>query len=178
MSARHATLTSNLPVPQSDHAAAEQMQRIGKLQRDLELEKVALNEELDRVKAAAALDVASIREELTAQIAGLERWADANRERLTAGHKRKTVRLPTGTVSWRNRPPKVLGVPRVPEKLEALIAAARAAGLSRFLRERVEVDKDAMLASPEAARTLPGIKIASAGEDFVVEPDAVELEGA
>ena len=75
---------------------------------------------------------------------------------------------------WRARPPSV----RTSGKLEVLIASIRGMKLTRFLREKVELDKDAMLADAANAVTIPGIKIASAGEVFFVEPAALGLAPA
>ncbi len=51
--------------------------------------------------------------------------------------------------------------------------------LRGFLRVKYEVDKEAMAAKAAAAAKVPGVTIASAGEDFIIEPFEAELvEGA
>ena len=62
---------------------------------------------------------------------------------------------------------------------EAVLDALRRMGLKRFIREKEEVNKDAILNEPAAVAHVPGIAI-SQGEDFVVVPFEAELtaEGA
>lgn len=44
------------------------------------------------------------------------------------------------------------------------------------LRVKEEVNKEAMLAEPDVARTVAGVTVGSAGEDFVIKPFETELE--
>jgi phage host-nuclease inhibitor protein Gam len=60
---------------------------------------------------------------------------------------------------------------------EAVLDALRRAGLSRFIRTKDEVNKEAILNEPEAVARIPGISI-SQGEDFVVTPFEAELAEA
>ena len=39
-----------------------------------------------------------------------------------------------------------------------------------FLRTKVEINREAMLANAEQAAKIPGVLIRSAGESFVIEP--------
>lgn len=62
---------------------------------------------------------------------------------------------------------------------DAVIAAIRAMGLGqRFLREKVEINKEAMLEDRVAASAIRGVAIGSDGEDFTVEPFETELREA
>ena len=103
----------------------------------------------------------------------MQLWAEAHRESLTAGGKSKTVQLPAGEIAWRQRPPSV----RIRDAAGVLVALA-AAGLSRFVRVKQEIDKEAMLREPAVASAVPGVSIGSAGEEFVVTPHEVTLAGA
>ena len=51
----------------------------------------------------------------------------------------------------------------------------RKARLSRFIRTKYEVNKDAVLADPKAIEGIQGISLRQ-GEDFVVEPWDTKLE--
>ena len=101
---------------------------------------------------------------------GIHIWAEANRSELTRDGKTKTVKLAAGEISWRVRPPKVriTGEGIVAEALKRL-------GLERFLRTKQEVDKEALLREPEAAKAIPGVTI-SQREDFVVVPHESQIE--
>ena len=53
----------------------------------------------------------------------------------------------------------------------------RRLGLKRFIREKEEVNKEAILNEPEAVAHVAGISI-SQGEDFIVTPFETELAEA
>lgn len=73
-------------------------------------------------------------------------------------------------MSWRTRPPRVSvrGEDVVMEALKRL-------GLDRFIRRKEEIDKQAVLADPDAVQDIRGLSI-SQGEDFVIKPFATEIE--
>ena len=70
---------------------------------------------------------------------------------------------------WRLRPPSV-----AVRGVEAVLDQLRRLGLKRFIRQKEEVNKEAILNEPEAVSHVPGISI-SQGEDFVVTPFEAEL---
>ena len=57
---------------------------------------------------------------------------------------------------------------------KAVLDQLRKLGLKRFIREREEVNKEAILNEPEAVAHVAGITI-SQGEDFIVTPFETEL---
>ena len=170
------TKAANVCVPQTREDAATQVARIGLLQRELETITTKMNEKLAATKQAAEVRAAPAKAEIEDLTEGLRVYCDANREALTRG-KVKFFDFGTGIVRWRQTKAAVRGVPRDAEKFAALVATIRAKGLVRFLREIVEIDKEAMLREPDAvaAAGLPGVKISAEGEDFVVEPYAETL---
>ncbi len=100
---------------------------------------------------------------------GIAIWCEANRaELLKAGGK--TANLITGEVQWRQRPPSVSV--RAADKV---IATLRALGLSRLVRSKDEVDKEAILSEPQAVAGVAGITVVKGVEDLVVTPFEVEL---
>lgn len=117
----------------------------------------AAGEALERAIAQPLAEAAELR-------AGVQVWCEAHRAELTQGRV-KFHDFGSGRVLWRLRPPRVSI-----RGAEAVIEACRRLGLQRFLREKVEVNKEAMLAEPEIAGTIQGVAIASEGEDFVIEP--------
>jgi len=157
-------------VPQSCEDAVQQLGRVGSLRREI---KSHIDAGSDRLKAIAEetdAAIAPLKSELAAVEQGLQTWCEANRDGITSGGKVKFAAFGTGIVRWRARPPKVTirGAEVVMESLKAL-------GLTRFLRVKEEVNKDAMLADPEAARAIAGVTISSEGEDFVIEPAELEI---
>lgn len=167
------TLGTNYPVPQSREDAASAIAEIGARNRDLARITTAMNDRIAKVKEEAEVKAQPIRERVSALTEGLRIWAEANRLDLTGG-KTKTADLGTGTISWRNRPPKV-SMPKAKDAIAEILKRARELGFARFVRVTEEPNREAMQAEPDLARTIPGVKIGSAGEDFTVEPFEVEL---
>ena len=149
-----------------DQAEAETfIARIGELQRALLLEQAALAESVARAKEAAATNTATLQAECDTLLRGVQIWAEANRHALTDGGKRKTVSLAAGVIAWRMSPPAV----RI-KNAEAVLAHLLQHEMEEFLRRKVEIDKAAMLSMAAVAVDIPGVTIASSGEEFVVEP--------
>ncbi len=159
-------------VPQARAEASEALRLLGERTRQLARIQADMNDALARIKEEAETHAAPIRAEAEAILEGLKVWCEANRETI-CGRGTKTADLGTGTVSWRLRPPSVSV-----RGADSVIEACRRLGLHRFLREKVEVNKEAMREEPEVARLIAGVTVGSAGEDFVAEPFEAELEGA
>lgn len=163
----------DLPVPQSREEAAAAVARIGEIAREVARREADLGDQLARIKEAVENALAPQREEADRLLRGLETWASANRRELTGGDKTKTVDLGSGLIKWRLKPAKV-----TIRGAEAVIEAIKSMGFAKkFLRTTVEINKEAMLADKDRARTIHGVSIGSEGEDFAVEPFEVELEG-
>lgn len=153
-----------------DQAEAESfLSRIGELQRAMLVENASLAETIAKAKEAAAEAMAALQAESDILVRGLQIWAEANRHALTDGGKTKTVRLGAGTIFWRMSPPAVK-LTKPAEVLTYLIENE----MEEFLRRKVEIDKAAMLQLAPVAATIPGVTIASSGEEFVVEPAGAE----
>ena len=83
----------------------------------------------------------------------------------------KTANLVTGEVAWRQVPPsvQVRGAEAVLDRLQVM-------GLGRFIRSKDEVNKEAMLAEPEAVRGITGITIVTGLENFSITPFEASAE--
>ena len=159
--------------PQTREEAEEWMSNLQKINVWIARRDAELRESSAKLKADAESEAKPKRDEKARLETGLYAWAEANREALTQGGKTKTVVLGTGEIKWRKNPPKVTvrGIPKILEFL-------RGNGLSRFIRIKEEIDKEAMLKEPTLAGTVPGVKIGSEGESIVVEPFESTLETA
>jgi len=157
-------------VPQSKDEAVEAIAAIGRHQRERDRIQAEMNDELavirQRYEAQAEPHAAAIKE----LSAGVHLWCEANRAALTQGGKVKYARLASGEVRWRMRPPSV-----VVRGKDAVIEALKELGLSRFLRIKEEVNREAVLAEPTVAERVKGISIRQT-EDFVIVPFETELE--
>jgi len=89
---------------------------------------------------------------------------------LTDGGKTKTFKLPAGECNWRMSPPAV-SLTNVP----AVMAAIKKLGLTNFIRNKPEIDREEMLKHPEQAQAIAGVKITQV-ELFAVKPHSVRAE--
>jgi phage host-nuclease inhibitor protein Gam len=159
------------PAPQNREEADEFIFKLGQLQRDrIDLE-TAMNEALAAAKLEHENLGKPLAEEIAALMASLQTYCEAHREELCPG-KLKTVKFGNGEISWRSRPPKVT----LRGGIEKIIAWCKTHGLALFVRTIEQVNKEAMLDYPDRAMKVPGVSIASAGEDFIVKPLQSELE--
>ncbi|MDR6952651.1 phage host-nuclease inhibitor protein Gam [Ancylobacter sp. 3268] len=173
MAKKAKTLGVNLPVPQSVDEAATAVRDIGETNREIGRINADANDRIAVIAEEAAQKVLPLQERVTALTEGLKVFAEANRAALTNGGKTKSANLVTGAISWRNLPPKVSL-----RKVEDVIASIKKLGFGKkFLRVKEEVDKEAMLKEPEKARTVAGVTVGSAGEEFIVEPFEVDVSG-
>jgi len=158
-------------VPQTREQTAEAIREIGERQRELTRLTADMNDELARVKERWEIQAEPHKSRIETLTKGVQTWCEANRDQITNGGKVKTAALTTGEVAWRMRPPSVRVV-----GAEAVLDLLRRLGLTRFIRTKDEVNKEAILNEPEAVATVPGISIQQ-GEDFVVVPFEAELAG-
>lgn len=149
--------------------ADETVRTIGELQRKRETLQTTMNEEIAAIKARYEAEAAPVAETIKALSHGVQVWAEAHRADLTRNGS-KTVKLGNGELRWRTRPPSV-----TVRAAGIVIEALKRLGLQRFLRVKEEINKEAILAEPDAVRDVKGISI-SQGEDFVIVPLATELE--
>lgn len=168
MVTRIKTLSQPVAVPQSKTDAMRDIKAIGDLQRELNRIEADINDEIATLTNKAAPRIDALRERITALQEGVHTWCEAHRVELCG--KGKTANLVTGEVNWRKRPPSVSL-----SKVDAVIAKLRELGLTRFIREKEEVNKDAILAEPAAVAGVKGIKVVTDVEDFVITPFEVEV---
>lgn len=166
------TKGANAPVPQSREEAAQVIHEIGMLQRQVARAEADMNDEIAAAKNRAEKSTLGLRATIESLTEGLRTWCEANRDTLTENNKRKFADLGTGKIEWRFTPPKVSI-----RGADEVIARIRTLGLAMFLREKVEIDKEAMLKEPEKARLIAGVSIGREGENFYVEPFESEIQG-
>ena len=161
---------AQFPVAQNRDQAVAYIKLIGDHQRDrarlkadMDDKITALREEYDRLMKPHNESIAELSK-------GVQTWAEANRDDLTQGGRVKSVNLMTGEVKWRITPPSVKLI-RVKEAMEEL----KQKFLSRFIRTKEEVNKEAILADQEAVSGCSWIRIEQS-EDFVIVPFETELE--
>ena len=157
-------------IPQSRDETIEMIAAIGRKQRERERIQTEMNDRIAVIKQEFEERAKPMADDIRSLSAGVQIWCEANREALTNGGKVKSANLSSGEVKWRMRPPKVSlrGTDNILESLKKL-------GLIRFIRQKEEINKDALLAEPEVAASIQGVSIVQA-EDFVIVPFETELE--
>lgn len=157
-------------VPQSREEVTAAIAEIGCAQRERQRIQTAMNDEIAGIKQRYE-EQAKPQADVIAQLThGVQLWCEAHRAELTQGGRTKTANLASGEVRWRMRPPSV-----VVRGADLVIEVLRQLGLGRFLREKVEINREAILAEPDAVAGVRGIAIVQK-EDFVVVPFETELE--
>lgn len=159
-----------IDAPQSREEAAECIGRIGAAQRERDRIQSQMNDDINHIREKYEEDGAVHGRIIEANMKAVQVWAEANKEELLNG-KLKTVKLSTGELQWRKRPPSV-----AVRGVDAVISALKSLGLTRFIRTKEEVDKAAILNDKAAAEAVKGITINDDVEDFIVKPFETQLE--
>ena len=156
-----------LAAPQSREETQNWIKVLGDVQRQHTRAVAAMNDEIATITERHKAVINALADCAKELQTGIQTWCEANRAELTA--KGKTANLITGEVSWRLRPPSI----RIRSQ-EAVLEALRTLGLTRFVRVKEEVNKDAMLAEMDIAATVAGVTVVKGVEDFVITPHEVE----
>ena len=172
---RMKTAAVAVAVPQSRSMCADDIRRIGDLQREHARVAAELNDQIAALTNAAEPVLAELSQRIAALQTGVQTWCEANRVTLLGEDDRhgKTANLVTGEVSWRVRPPSVSI-----RGTEAVLDALRRGGLERFIRTKEEPNKEAMLNEPAALAGVPGVSIVRGVEDFIITPFEAQTEVA
>lgn len=152
-------------VPQSKEEVQNDIREIGDISRENDRLETEMNDRIAEITNEYAPKFEVNKVKLNTLTNGVQNWCEANREDLTKDGKVKSANLVTGKVEWRQRPPSVSV-----KGVDAVIEWLQDSKYQRFLRTKVEVNKEAMLNEPEDAKNIPGITIKSGIEDFAITP--------
>jgi phage host-nuclease inhibitor protein Gam len=148
------------------------IEQLGQRQREIAIDEALMNEKIVETKAFYEDLSRQARTECVAAEKAIRDWCKAHRQELTDNGARKYHDFPAGRVIWRKDPPSV----SVPKKgIAQILLWLHAHKLARFIRVKEELDKEAMLAEPDLAATVPEVRIRKGGERFVVEPTHLGL---
>ena len=170
MSKVKSTVRPVIAVPQTKAQAEDEIASIGIKQRELLRIQANMNDQISVIKSQFEQQAQPYKDDIATQTDAVRTWAEANRLGITNNGKLQSASLASGDIEWRKSPPKVTvrGVAKVLEFLQV-------SGLQKFIRSKQEINKEAMLADPQAANAIPGITIGSAGEMFAITPYETEL---
>ena len=141
---------------------------------DLEREQVRLTTQQADEKAAVdekyTAQLTTLKEQVKPLQKAVQAFCESRRLELTNGGKQKTAYFTTGEMQWRAKPPAVLA-----KGIDSILESLRNLGLFRFIRTKEELNKEAMLAEPEVARSISGVTIREGVEEFVIKPNDEEV---
>lgn len=157
------------PVPQTREEFETLAVQLGEGMRELAAAAESTATAITKLKLALKLETTALEKRLATQFDAVAAYATAHRAELLPPD-RKSVTIAAGVIGWRMSSPAVTLVDEA-EVIEAL----EAAGLVQFLREKVEVDKTALLAEPALAATIDGVTIRQA-EHLFFKPLDIEAE--
>ena len=157
-------------VPQTRDEVAAAIAEIGEAQRERDRIQADKNDALAALREQYEQQAAPHAERIKTLARGVQAWCEAHRDELTQSGKVKTYAFASGEVRWRMRPPSV-----AIRAADVVIETLKALGLGRFVRTKEEVNREAILADPEAVSGIKGVSITQK-EDFVVVPWDTELE--
>ena len=163
----------NYRAPQDRDECDGHINRIGILDGEIKSLQAEMNAEIAKVTETFIGKFSPKQDEMKLLQQGVKLFCEANRMDLTQKGRVKTVNFLSGVVQWRQRPPSVsVSGP------ESVVKWLEETGLARFVRTKKEVNKEAILNEPEAVLSVPGIKIKTGAEDFIIEPAQVIAEAA
>jgi len=149
-------------VEQLEREITQDLLEIGSLEDDANTKIAAIN-------AASALRIGPLLEAVIERAQRVFAYAEANKDALTEGGKRKSANLGhAGTVQWAISPPAVSL-----RDTEEVLAHLKRLGFERFIRRGPdEVNKEALLREPDTAKTVPGVSIGQNKKFYLRPADA------
>lgn len=158
-------------VPQTRDEVVNMIAEIGSHQRDRQRLKADMDDEITIIRERYDKLLNPHNEAIQQLTDGVHTWSEANRDSLTNGGKVKTANLMTGEIKWRLRPMSCKTI-RIKEAIEEI----KQKGVAKlFLRTKEEINKEAILASPDKVKGFAWITLEQ-GEDFVIVPFETEIE--
>lgn len=158
-------------VPQNRDEMTAVIMEIGETRRQIARVEADMNDELAAIKAKHEERADPLRDKLSNLETAAQMYAEANRDQLTNMGKLKTVEFPSGKVAWRLKPPSIRF-----RAVKDVVAQMQSLQLGRFLREKIEPDKEAMLKEPDVVATIKGVTVVSGEESFAIEPFEAGLQ--
>jgi len=161
-----------LNVPADKTEATAMLKSIGEMQRCVVHIQADMNDQLVAIKGEFGAKAKPLNAEIQAKFLGLQAWAESNKSDLLTG-KAKTARLDTGKIGWRMPPPSV----RITGGIKVALERLKRMNLNRFIRQKDEINKDAILADTDAVKDIKGVNIIQK-EEFWIKSFESEIEKA
>lgn len=171
MSKKHKT--QSIISVQSEAEAVTKIREIGDMEREKKRLETEMNDKIAELQESYKHKVAKLDAGIAERTGSVQIWCEANRAKLTDNHRVKFADLATGTVKWRISTPSVT----ISGKADVIERLQSDANLKRFVREKLEINKELILQHAELfeSNQVHGIKIKQGEEYFTIEPFNQEL---
>lgn len=138
--------------------------RIGEVHREMTALGVDYGSQAADLKKTYEGLLEPLRQEAESAERKVRDWCEAHRTEICAPRS-KTAKFATGVVRWKKGRSKIViaDVEKVLQRLKSL-------GLTRFIREKQEINLQALAAEPAIAETITGVSIVPAVEEISIEP--------
>ncbi len=158
-----------------DSACADAIARVGEIRAELARIEAAKAEAVANASADAEQKATPLQEEAAELTARIRTFCEEDRARLTDNHRTKTAQFKTGSVSWRQKQPRLVIDPAMKDKIVAKLKQ-----LSGFTRTKVEIDTAAVKKSltedkKSPCKRIKGLTLEPSDEGFEVKPTGAEL---
>lgn len=164
-----------IAVPASYDAANALLLEYGRTQQQLAREDARLAQAVARLTVRIETRATPLKARLKALEEQIAAYAAAERNALTDEGKVKFHDMPAGRIGWRTNPPSI--DLKSGWKIADVVKEVLKMGLRRkFLRMKLELNKEAMLEDQDKALTVPGVRVKQA-EAFYLEPVGAKLSG-
>lgn len=161
---------NSVSLVENDVDAGNALHEVATTQRKIDSIKKGLNEEIETLRQEAEREARVYSIRVAKLVDDLALYGEQNRERLTRGGKRKTVKYPTGQILWRLTPPSV----RI-RSTKLVLAQLKERGLREMVRVKETIDRLMMLRYPKRVATIKGVAIVRR-EEFVVKPSHYKVQ--
>jgi phage host-nuclease inhibitor protein Gam len=185
---------AQLQVPQNKDECAAFIHQMGVLQREHAALHLDMNNQIAAITAKFQPLMEALQSRIDPLFKGVQAWCESNRAQITEDMRVKTANLVTGEVNWR------VGMPTCSVTgAEQVIQALKMLGLGSYVRSTEAVNKEMVISTVLAARTvsdteaandaakqkvrenarllqtLPGLKVVTGVEAFSVVPFEQEV---
>jgi phage host-nuclease inhibitor protein Gam len=160
------------PAPQDRDQCAQAIADYGRLRRNRDRLMAEMNDKITAITEQYQQQIDEHNESLELRLKAIQVYCEAHRDELTNGQRVKFANLVTGQVEWRKAPDSVSAP--CGEGLTPVLALLKEKGLTRFIRVKEEINKEAILLDRNAVKGIPGIRINIGKEEFSVTPFEVE----
>ncbi len=148
--------TAQVQVPQNKDDCAAYIRALGDLQRQQARLQADMNDRIAATTAEYQPKLEALQQQIDPLFKGVQAWCEAHRADITEGMKVKTANLVTGDVAWR------VGMPTCSVNgAEAVIQSLKLLGLQDYVRATEAVNKEAVIGTVLAARTISDTEAAT-----------------